>query len=51
MARLLWLVIVVLIALWVIGLVAKIGGGFIHILLVVAGIIFILQLLTGRRSV
>lgn len=50
MARLLWLVIVVLIALWVIGLVMKIGGGFIHILLIIAGIIFILQLLTGRRS-
>lgn len=51
MARLLWLVIAVLIALWVIGLIAKIGGGFIHILLVVAGIVFILQLITGRRSI
>ncbi|WP_153732296.1 lmo0937 family membrane protein [Sporosarcina obsidiansis] len=51
MARLLWLIIVVLIALWLVGLVMKIGGGFIHILLVVAGIIFILQLLTGRRSI
>lgn len=51
MARLLWLVIAVLVALWVIGLIAKIGGGFIHILLVVAGIIFILQLITGRRSI
>ncbi|MDV6378489.1 lmo0937 family membrane protein [Sporosarcina sp. GW1-11] len=51
MARLLWLVILVLIALWVIGLVAKIGGGLIHLLLIVAGIIFVLQLLTGKRSV
>lgn len=51
MGRLLWLVIVVLIALWLVGLIAKIGGGFIHLLLLIAGVIFILQLLTGRRSV
>ncbi|WP_143561055.1 lmo0937 family membrane protein [Sporosarcina sp. P3] len=51
MGRILWLVIIVLIALWVIGLVANIGGGLIHTLLVIAGIIFVIQLITGRRSV
>lgn len=51
MGRILWLVIVALIVFWVLGLVMKIGGGLIHILLVIAGIVFVLQLITGRRSV
>jgi hypothetical protein len=28
-----------------------VGGGLIHLLLLVAGIIFVAQLLTGRRAV
>ncbi|WP_371812534.1 lmo0937 family membrane protein [Sporosarcina sp. Marseille-Q4063] len=49
--RILWFIIVALIVFWLLGLIFKIGGGLIHIILVVAGIIFILQLITGRRSV
>jgi uncharacterized membrane protein YtjA (UPF0391 family) len=37
--------------LWLIGLVAHIGGGLIHLLLVVALVIFVINLLTGRRTV
>ena len=48
--RILWFIIVALIVFWLLGLVFQIGGGLIHIILVVAGIIFILQLLTGRRA-
>ena len=51
MANLLWFIIVALIVFWALGLAFKIGGGLIHIILVVAGIIFIIQLLTGRRAV
>ncbi len=51
MGNLLWLVIVALFVFWLLGLVFKIGGGFIHIILVVAAIVLILQLITGRRSV
>ena len=51
MGRILWLVIVALIVFWVLGLVMKIGGGLIHILLVIAGIVFVLQVISGRRSV
>jgi Family of unknown function (DUF5670) len=47
----LWTIIVVLLVLWLIGLVAKIGGGLIHLLLVVALVVFIINLLTGRRTV
>jgi hypothetical protein len=48
---LLWLVIVALVVLWLIGLVANIGGGLIHILLVIALIVIVVNLLTGRRAV
>lgn len=50
MANLLWTVIVILFVIWLIGFIADFGGGLIHLILVVAGIIFILQLLLGRRS-
>jgi hypothetical protein len=35
---------------WLVGLVAHIGGSFIHTLLVLAIAIFIFDLVTGRRS-
>lgn len=35
---------------WVIGLVAHIGGGFIHTLLVLALIVFVFNLFTGRGA-
>jgi hypothetical protein len=47
----LWTIIVILVVLWLIGLLAHIGGGLIHILLVVAIIVFIWNLITGRRGV
>ncbi|MGI8928837.1 MAG: lmo0937 family membrane protein, partial [Candidatus Limnocylindrales bacterium] len=36
---------------WLIGLVGNIGGGLIHLLLVVAVIILIYNLLVGRRTI
>ncbi|WP_342506760.1 lmo0937 family membrane protein [Sporosarcina sp. FSL K6-2383] len=50
MGRIIWFIISVLFVFWLLGLVFKIGGGLIHILLVIAGIIFIFQLITGKRS-
>ncbi|SES29041.1 lmo0937 family membrane protein [Psychrobacillus sp. OK032] len=50
MGKILWTIIVILIVLWLLGLVLKIGGGLIHALLIIAGIIFVIQLVTGRRS-
>lgn len=50
MGRILWGIIVVLVVFWLIGLVLEIGGGLIHFLLVIAGIIFVFQLFTGRRK-
>lgn len=52
MGNLLWLIIVVLIILWLLGFFAvHIGGNLIHILLVVALILLIYRLATGRRVV
>ncbi|HEY0321895.1 MAG TPA: lmo0937 family membrane protein [Pyrinomonadaceae bacterium] len=47
----LWTILVVLLVLWLIGFVANIGGGLIHLILVVALVIFVINLLTGRRTV
>ena len=35
---------------WVLGLIFKIGGGMIHILLIVAAIVFIVDMVFGRRK-
>lgn len=47
----LWTIIVILLVLWLLGLIAGIGGWLIHWLLIIAGVIFIIQLFTGRRTV
>ena len=46
----LWTIIGILIALWVIGLIARIGGALIHLLLVIALVVFVVRRLTGRRA-
>ena len=50
MGRMLWMIIVVLIVIWLLGLVLKIGGALIHLLLLIAGIILVVQLVTGKRK-
>jgi Family of unknown function (DUF5670) len=47
----LWTIIVILLVLWLLGLVTGAVGNLIWLVLVVAGIILVFQLLTGRRSV
>jgi hypothetical protein len=47
----LWTIAVILIVLWVLGLVSSYTlGGFIHILLVLAIIVIIINLVQGRRG-
>lgn len=46
-----WLAIVLLVA-WVLGwAVFHVAGGLIHLLLVIAVVVFVYNLITGRRSV
>lgn len=44
-------IVAILILLWIIGLLAHIGGGLIHLLLIIAVIIFIWDHTIGRRRV
>jgi hypothetical protein len=46
----LWTVIAVLVVLWLLGFSFHVAGGLIHLLLVVALIVFIFQMITGRRG-
>jgi hypothetical protein len=49
--NMLWTILVILLVLWLVGLLAHVGGGLIHLLLVIAAIVLIINLLTGRRAV
>ena len=50
MGNLLWVIIVVLLILWLGGLTMHVGGSLIHLLIVVAVIVQIFRLVTGRRA-
>lgn len=45
----LWTIIAILVVLWLLGFVGGIGGGLVHALLVIAGIVLVFQLISGRR--
>jgi hypothetical protein len=45
----LWTVIAVLLVLWLLGLLTSIGGGLIHVLLVIALVVLVLNLVGGGR--
>jgi Family of unknown function (DUF5670) len=47
----LWTVFVVVLVLWLLGFSFHIAGGLIHLLLVVALIVLVFNLISGRRSV
>lgn len=47
----LWTVFVILLILWLLGFSFHIAGSLIHLLLVVAVVVLIIQLITGRRAV
>jgi hypothetical protein len=46
----LWTLIVLLLLFWVLGFAFHVAGGLIHILLVIAVILFLVNLITGRRT-
>jgi hypothetical protein len=47
----LWTLVAVFLILWLLGFSLSIGGGLIHLLLVVALILVVVNLVTGRRVV
>ncbi|MDP2299377.1 MAG: lmo0937 family membrane protein [Coriobacteriia bacterium] len=46
----LWTIIVILVVLWLLGFSFNIGGGLVHILLVIALIVLVYNFVTGRRG-
>jgi uncharacterized membrane protein YtjA (UPF0391 family) len=46
----LWAIFVILLVLWLLGFTFHIAGGLIHILLVIAVIVLIINLISGRRA-
>lgn len=47
----LYTILSILLLLWLVGLVGNIGGPFIHSLLVIAVVIVLFNIVTGRRAV
>lgn len=48
--KMIYTLISLLVLFWLVGLVAHVGGGFIHGLLVLALAVFVFDMLTGRRT-
>jgi hypothetical protein len=46
----LWTIFAVLLILWILGFSLHVGGGLIHLLLVVALVVVVINLLSGRRG-
>ena len=48
----LWTIFVILLVLWLLGMVTSYTlGGFVHLLLLVAVVVLVIQLIQGRRSI
>jgi hypothetical protein len=45
----LWTILVILLVLWLLGFLSHVGGGLIHILLVIAIIVLVVRLIQGRK--
>ena len=45
----LWTILLLLFVLWLLGVITHIGGALVHLLLVVALVLFVVELLSGRR--
>jgi hypothetical protein len=47
----LWTLIVLLLLFWVVGFLFDVAGGVIHVLLVIAAVVFLVNLIRGRRRI
>jgi hypothetical protein len=45
----LWTIFVILLVLWLLGFIGHFGGALIHLLLVIAVVVLIINLVSGRR--
>ena len=47
----LWTIAVILLILWVLGFSMHVAGGLIHVLLVIAVVVVLIKLFTGRSAI
>ena len=47
----LWTIVAILVVLWLLGLIGNIGGGLIHALLVIAVIVVLFNVISGRKAI
>ncbi len=47
----LWTILGILLLLWILGFSFGVGGGLVHLILVIAVVVLIFQLISGRRVV
>jgi hypothetical protein len=47
----LWTLIVLLLVFWLLGFAFNVAGGIVHVLLVIAVVLFLVNLISGRRTV
>ena len=45
----LYTIVAILVILWLLGMLTSVGGGLVHILLVIAVIVVVVRLITGRK--
>jgi hypothetical protein len=45
----LWTIVVLLVILWLLGFTLHVAGGLVHVLLVIALVVVVFRLLSGRR--
>jgi hypothetical protein len=50
-ADMLWTILAIVLVLWLLGFIGNVGGNLIHLLLVVALIVFVLNFVGGGRRV
>jgi hypothetical protein len=50
LANILWFIVAVIVVLWLLGFLFRVGGDLIHLLLLIAGVILVYNLLTNRRT-
>lgn len=47
----LWTIVGILFVLWLLGFSFSVGGGLIHLLLVIAVIVLVVRLISGRKAI
>jgi uncharacterized protein DUF5670 len=47
----LWTLIVLLLLFWILGFAFDVAGGIVHVLLVIALVLFLVNIISGRRTV